>query len=175
MNKLTETQEKLIEQIKKEFLVMNESKSPTSFADLMLNEIDETRKEFELISKKNQSLFLEYSKEHKQNVEYLRVECAKLGIEIEEQSLGYDDTSQFTTSNIILMHPKYREYNVYISVRIPTRYHMKNGLKIYELHSKIQYGITHWDLDHMYDFNVLMSKSQFKERVISLYHRIQIK
>ena len=91
MNKLTETQEKLIEQIKNEFLAMNESETPSSFADLLLSEIDNARTEIESIRSKSYALFEELNAQYVKDIDCLRTECAKLGIGIEDKGLHYND------------------------------------------------------------------------------------
>lgn len=174
MNQLTKNQEKLIEQIKKEFLAMNESETPKSFADSILSEIDNTRIEFASINSKSYALFEELHDQHLKNLEYLKVECAKLGIGVEDRGLSWNSDSQFCTTSIVLLHPTTRDYNIDISVRIPTRYHSKSGLRTWELYSTIKYGISVTsDLDHMYEFNIFINKDNFKERVTTLYHRIK--
>jgi hypothetical protein len=173
MNNLTKNQEKLIEQIKNEFLAMNQSETSSSFADLILNEIDDTRIEFASINSKSYALFEELHAQHLKNLEYLKTECAKLRIGVEDKGLSFKDTSQYCTSTITLLHPSIRDYDISISVRIPTRYHSKSGLRTWELYSTIKYGISVTsDLDHMYEFNMFINKDNFKERVTTLYHRI---
>jgi hypothetical protein len=174
MKKLTENQEKLIQQITKEFMAMNESETPSSFADLILSEIDDTRIKFASINSKSYALFKELHAQYLKDLEYLKTECAKLGIAVEDRGLSFKDTSQYCTSTITLLHPSNRDYNISISVRIPTRYHSKSGLNTWELYSTIKYGISVTsDLDHMYDFNIFINKDDFKVRVTTLYHRIK--
>jgi hypothetical protein len=175
MNNLTKNQEKLIEQIKNEFLAMNQSETSSSFADLILNEIDDTRIEFASINSKSYALFEELHAQHLKNLEYLKTECAKLGIGVECRGLlSFNNNSQFCTTSIVLLHPTTRDYNIDISVRIPTRCHSKSGLRTWELYSTIKYGISVTsDLDHMYEFNIFINKDNFKERVTTLYHRIK--
>ena len=67
MNNLTKNQEKLIEQIKKEFLSLNQSETPKSFADLLLSEIDDARTEIASIVAKSHALFGELHAQYLQN------------------------------------------------------------------------------------------------------------
>lgn len=173
MKTLTAQQEKLIDQIKNEFLNMNESETPTSFADLLLSEIDDARIQIDSIKAKSHALFGELHAQYIKNLNYLKTECAKLGIDVEDRGLHYNDTIAICRATIVLLHPTSRDYNVHISVQIPTRYHTKSGMGTYELYRTLQYGVgTTYDLDHMYDFNVFLNKGNFKQRVTTLYHKI---
>ena len=174
MNNLTKNQEKLIEQIKKEFLSLNQSETPKSFADLLLSEIDDARTEIASIVAKSHALFGELHAQYIKNLNYLKIECAKLGIGVEDRGLHYNETFAICSATIILLHPTNRDHNVHISVGIPTRHHSKSGLRTYELYHTLQYGIgVTYDFDHMYDFNVFLNKGNFKERVTTLYHKIK--
>lgn len=174
MKTLTENQEKLIEQIKNEFLAMNESETPKSFADLLLSEIDDARTEIASIVAKSYTLFEELHAQYNQDVAYLRTECAKLGIDIENRGLHYNDDFHLCRATIVLLHPTSRDCNVDISVAIPTRLHSKSGLKTHELYGTLQYsiGVT-YDFDFMYSFNTFINGRNFKDRVTTLYHRIK--
>ena len=173
MKQLTENQEKLIEQIKNEFLAMNESETPSSFADLLLSEIDNARKEIESIRSKSYALFEELNAQYIKDVNYLKTECAKLGIDIENHDLHYSDCFNLCRSTIILKHPRSEDYDVYFSVAVPTRYHSKSGMGIHEVYGTLQYGLGHtYDFDHLYSFNTFINSKNFKDRVLSLYHRI---
>jgi hypothetical protein len=174
MKKLTENQEKLIEQIKNEFLAMNESEAPKSFADLLLTEINVARKEIASIVAKSYTLFEELNAQYIKDVAYLRTECAKLGIGVEDRGLHYNDDFHLCHSSIVLLHPTNRDCNVHISVGIPTRYHSKSGVKTHELYGTLQYGhgVT-FDFDLMYSFNTFINGRNFKDRVTTLYHRIK--
>lgn len=174
MNKLTKNQEKLIEQIKNEFLAMNESEAPKSFADLLLTEIDNARTEIESIRSKSYALFEELNAQFIKDLNYLKTECAKLGINVENNGLYYSDQFNLCRSTIILRHPTTRDYDVHFSVAVRTRYHSKSGMGIYEVFGTLQYGLSNtYDFDLMYSFNTFINSNNFKERVTTLYHRIK--
>jgi hypothetical protein len=174
MNNLTENQEKLIKQIKNEFLSLNESETPKSFADLLLTEIDNARVVIESIKAKSYALFEELHAQYIKDVKYLETECAKLGIGVENRGLYYNDTFHLCRATIVLLHPNNRDYNVHISVAIPSRYHTKSGLSTHELYNTLQYAVgSTYDFDHMYNFNTFVNSKNFKDRVTTLYHKIK--
>jgi hypothetical protein len=174
MKTLTENQEKLIEQIKNEFLAMNESETPKSFADLLLSEINIARNEIASIVAKSYTLFEELNAQYIKDVNYLKTECAKLGIGVEDRGLHYNDDFHLCRATIVLLHPSSRDCNVHISVAIPTRLHSKSGLKTHELYGTLHYGTdVTYDFDLMYSFNAFVNGRNFKDRVTTLYHRIK--
>jgi hypothetical protein len=173
MNNLTKNQENLIEQIKKEFLAMNESETPKSFADLLLMEIDNSREEMGLVKVKSYALFEELQAQYERDVDYIRTECAKLGIGIVCERLYYKDDFHLCNGSIKLLHPTNRDYNFYVSVAVETRLHSKSGFKVYELCNSLQYSVDiNHDFNRMYSFNTFVNSDSFKERVTTLYHRI---
>ncbi len=174
MKKLTENQEKLIEQIKNEFLAMNESEAPKSFADLLLTEIDDARVVIESIKSKSYALFEELNAQYIKDCNYLKTECAKLGINVESNVLHYNESFRMCRSEIKLKHPSNRDYDVHFTVAVPTRYHSKSGMGIYELCGTLQYGLgSTYDFDLLYSFDNFINGRNFKDRVTTLYHRIK--
>jgi len=174
MKKLTENQEKLIQQITKEFMVMNESETPKSFADLLINEVEETRQKFDFISSKNQFLFKELQSQYLENLGYLKTECAKLGIAVADRGFNYKNNSEYCSGTIVLLHPQNSDYNVHITVRVPTRFHSKSGLHTWELYSNVKYGFgVSSNLNFMDDFNVFLNKDNFKSAITNLYNKIK--
>ena len=54
MKQLTENQQELIAKITEEFMAMNDRPQPTSFADILLDEINQTKRDFEAIEIKGE-------------------------------------------------------------------------------------------------------------------------
>jgi hypothetical protein len=173
MKTLTENQEKLIEQIKNEFLSMNGTEEPTSFAEVLLNEIAQTRKEFDEIALKGHALFNELKAQYDKNVAYLKEECNKLGIEVEDNRdiIKYSPDSGYCSGSIKITHPKAGDDWFFIYVKIFLKYHSKNGLKVYEPTADVFYGFTS-DSSYMREFNSFINTDKFKSYITHLYHKI---
>jgi len=173
MKKLTENQEQLIEQIKNEFLSMNGTEEPSSFAEVLLNDIEQTRKEFDAIALKGHALFNELKNQHDKNIAYLKAECKKLGIEVEDSRdiLNYSPNSQYCSASMKITHPKSGEDWFYIYVKVFLKYHSKNGLKVYEPIANVSYGFSS-DADNMRKFDEFINSDKFKCYITKLYHRI---
>jgi hypothetical protein len=75
MKQLTENQQQLIAKITEEFMAMNDYPKPTSFADILLDEINQTKRDFEAIEIKNRAICAELSKQFEQDMKYLVSEC----------------------------------------------------------------------------------------------------
>jgi len=173
MKTLTENQEKLIEQIKNEFLSMNGTEEPTSFAEVLLNDIAQTRKEFDEIALKSHALFNELKTQHDKNMAYLKTECKKLGIEVDDSrdNLRYSPDSQYCSASVKIDHPKSGDDWFFIYVKIFLKYHSKNGLKVYEPTADVFYGFTS-DSDQMRKFDSFINTDKFKSYITHLYHKI---
>jgi hypothetical protein len=173
MKTLTENQEKLIEQIKNEFLTMNGTEEPTSFAEVLLNDIAQTRKEFDEIALKGHALFSELKAQYDKNVAYLKAECNKLGIEVEDNRdiIKYSPDSGYCSGSIKITHPKAGDDWFFIYVKVFLKYHSKNGLKVYEPTADVFYGFTS-DSDQMRKFDSFINTDKFKSYITHLYHKI---
>ena len=173
MKKLTENQEKLIEQIKNEFLSMNDTKEPSSFAEVLLNDIAQTRKKFDEIALKGRALFNELKTQHDKNMVYLKTECKKLGIEVEDDRdiLNYSPNSQFCSASMKITHPKSGDSWFYMYAKVFLKYHSENGLQVYEPIANVSYGFS-GDTDHMGKFDSFINSDKFKSYITNLYHRI---
>lgn len=172
MKTLTENQEKLIEQIKNEFLSMNGTEEPSSFAEVLLNDIEQTRKEFDEIALKGHALFNELKTQHDKNMAYLKAECKKLGIEVDDRdTLNYSPSSQFCSESVKITHPKSGDDWFYIYAKVFLKYHSKNGLQVYEPIANVSYGFS-GDTDNMGKFDSFINSDKFKSYITKLYHRI---
>jgi hypothetical protein len=173
MKTLTENQEKLIEQIKNEFLTMNGTEEPTSFAEVLLNDIAQTRKEFDEIALKGHALFNELKAQYDKNVAYLKAECNKLGIEVHDDRdiIKYSPDSGYCSGSIKITHPKAGDDWFFIYVKVFLKYHSKNGLKVYEPTADVFYGFTS-DSSYMREFNSFINTDKFKSYITHLYHKI---
>ncbi len=138
---------------------MNNYPSPTSFADILLDEINQTKRDFASIELKNRAIYSELSKQFEQDMEYLTSECEKLGIEV--------DYSPFTTScynTIQLGWSQARDERFSIGVEMLSKLHIKNGIRQTELVPNLRYrGET---------FEEVVNSTKFKNQITQLYHKI---
>ena len=171
MKQLTENQQRLIAKITEEFMAMNDYPKPTSFADILLDEINQTKQDFEAIEVKNQAIFAELSKQFEEDMAYLAKECNKLGIEVEYTCFERNSGTDYCGSSICFGKNQGHDERFYIYARVRSWFHGKNGLRKYELTPNLIYYI---ESDKQIPFMDLMNNDVFKNRITRLYHKLNV-
>jgi len=169
MKQLTENQQQLIAKITEEFMAMNDYPKPTSFADILLDEINQTKREYEAIEVKNKAIFAELGKQFYRDMEYLELECKKLGIEVGYDPLRRTPNTDHCGQTIRLGRDQGHDERFTISAKVLSLFHAKNGLRQYELTPHLFYSIQH---NNDFTFVDLMKNDRFKNTITQLYHKI---
>ena len=170
MKQLTKNQQELIAKITEEFMAMNDRPQPTSFADILLDEINQTKRDFEAIEIKNQAIFAELLKQFNADIEYLVSECDKLNIDVEHNAFERGtDTGGFCGISVFFGKNTGYDERFSIGVKVPTLLHTKNALRKYELTPTLKYYISY---DNELPFMDLMKNEVFKHKITKLYHRL---
>ena len=172
MKQLTENQQQLIANITEEFMAMNDYPQPTSFADILLDEINQTKREFAAIEVKNKAIYSELYKQFEKDMEYLESECDKLGIELDYDPLYRNSGSDYCGQTVWFGKTQGYEERFTISVKAPTLLRAKNGLRQYELTPTLRYFTNSQDHPSLDD---LMKGNTFKNAITKLYHKINKK
>lgn len=169
MKQLTENQQQLIAKITEEFMAMNDYPQPTSFADILLDEINQTKREFEAIEVKNKAIYAELYKQFEQDMEYLTSECEKLGVEVDYNPLQRNPGSDYCGQTVWFGKTQGYDERFTISVRVPSWHMLRNGMRTYELTSELKYSLHS---DKAYDFETIIKSPEFKNAITKLYHKI---
>jgi hypothetical protein len=167
MKHLTENQQELIAKITEEFMAINNYSKPTSFADVLISEVNETKREFEAIELKNQAVFQELKKQFEEDVAYLIKECEKLGIEIESALLQRGDASDYCGATIWFGKNQAYSERFTISAKVPSILRAKNGLRKYELYPELSYILQSTEYTA---FSELIVSDSFKNCITRLYN-----
>jgi hypothetical protein len=174
MKQLTENQQQLIAKITEEFMAMNDYPKPTSFADILLDEINQTKREFAAIESKNEALFAELQKQFFRDMEYLELECKKLNIDVNYNPLRRSSDSDYCGTSVWLgdynAHPHDGKFS--ISVKVPTWCISRNGMRTHELKPELKYSLR---IDKLYDFETLIKSQDFTNSITRIYHQLNKK
>ena len=169
MKQLTENQQQLIAKITEEFMAMNDYPKPTSFADILLDEINQTKRDFEAIEIKNRAIYAELSKQFEQDMKYLISECEKLGIEVDCDPLHRNPGSDYCGETVWFGKTQGHDERFTISAKAPTLFRAKNGLRQYELMPTLSYFIRTIEYPSL---DGLMKGDTFKNAITQLYHKL---
>lgn len=169
MKQLTDNQQQLIAKITEEFMAMNDYPQPTSFADILLDEINQTKREFAAIEVKNKAIYAELYKQFEKDMEYLESECEKLGIELDYDPLHRNPGSDYCGQTAWFGRTQGYDERFTISASATSLFRSKNGLRQYELTPTLKYSIQGISF---LSFDGLINNDKFKNAITNLYHKI---